>query len=110
MAEGTISMGHAKAILSLDTAAKQMLLRREILSRGLSVREAEGLAGKMKAPGRMKTKRTKPPSAQYAMLEDELKAALGTRVRIRPKGKGGRIEIEYFSGEEFERLLDVLRD
>lgn len=108
LAEGALSMGHAKAILSLDEQAKRLQLRREILTRGLSVREAESLARGMKAPGAIK-KVKKGLSEQVTMLEDELKRALGTKVHIKAKGKGGRIEIEYYSPEELERLLDVLR-
>jgi ParB family chromosome partitioning protein len=108
LAEGTLTMGHAKAVLSLDTQARQLALRREILTRGLSVREAEAEARRMKAPGRLRKKK-KEPSAQLAMLEDELKRALGTKVHIKAKGKGGSIEIEYYSPDELERLLDMLR-
>ena len=109
LAEGAMSMGHAKAILSVDEPAKRMQLRREIITRGLSVREAEALARGMKAPGAMKARPKKAPAAQVAMLEDELKRALGTKVHIKAKGKGGKIEIEYYSPDELERLLDVLR-
>jgi len=107
LAEGALSMGHAKAILSLEGQPRRLALRREIITRGLSVREAEAEARRMKAPGRIRKK--KEPSAQLKMLEDELKRALGTRVHIKNKGKGGRIEIEYYSPEELERLLDLLR-
>jgi ParB family chromosome partitioning protein len=108
IAEGMLTMGHAKAILALDAPQKQMALRREILLRGLSVREAEALARRMKAPGRI-MKKKKGPTAQVAMLEDELKRALGTKVRIKPRGKGGSIEIEYYTEAELDRLLDTLR-
>jgi len=107
LAEGTLSMGHAKAILSLDAPQKRLALRREIISRGLSVREAEAMARRLKAPGRMRAKKEVP--AQVTMLEDELKRKLGTKVRIKQKGKAGRIEIEYYTGEELSRLLDILR-
>lgn len=109
LAGGTISMGHAKAVLSLDTPAKQMSLRREIVSRGLSVREAESLARRMKSPGRVVVKKGREASAQVGMLEDELKRRFGTKVHIRHKGKGGKIEIDYYSAEELDRLLDMLR-
>ncbi len=111
LAIGSLSMGHAKAILSVEPAVKQLALRREILSRGLSVREAETCAKRMRAPGRMITVKRKEPTPQIAMLEDELKRSLGTKVRIKAKakGKGGAIEIEYYSADEFERLLDLLR-
>lgn len=107
LAEGALSMGHAKAILSIDGAQKQMALRREIISRGLSVREAEGLARRLKAPGRMIKK--KEPSAQVAMLEDELKGKLGTKVHIKQKGKRGQVVIEYYSPEELDRVIGILR-
>jgi ParB family chromosome partitioning protein len=107
LAEGALSMGHAKAILSLDAASKQMALRREIISRGLSVREAEGAAKRLKAPGHVIKK--KEPSAQMAMLEDELKKKLGTKVKIRRKGKRGSINIEFYSDAELDRLLEFLR-
>jgi len=108
LAEGGLTMGHAKAILSLDGTAKQLALRREIITRGLSVREAESLARRQKAPGRI-VKKKPGASAQLTMLEDELKRSLGTKVKIKPKGKGGSIEIEYYSAPELDRLLDVLR-
>ncbi len=107
LAEGDLSMGHAKAILSLDAASKQMALRREIISRGLSVREAEGAAKRLKAPGHVIKK--KEPSAQMAMLEDELKKKLGTKVKIKRKGKRGSINIEFYSDAELDRLLEFLR-
>jgi ParB family chromosome partitioning protein len=107
IADGTLTMGHAKAILSLESQHKQMTLRREIVSRGLSVREAESMARRMKAPGRVRVKKSASP--QISMLEDELKRKFGTKVHIKQKGKGGRIEIEYYSGEELERLLEFLR-
>ena len=107
LSEGRLTMGHAKAILSIDEKQKQMALRREIIERGLSVREAESLAKRMKAPGRVVRK--KAASAQVAMLEEELKKSLGTKVHIKQKGRGGRIEIEFYSNDEFERLLEMLR-
>ncbi|HEY3346635.1 MAG TPA: ParB/RepB/Spo0J family partition protein [Nitrospirota bacterium] len=107
LAEGALTMGHAKALLSLDAAHKQVAIRREILARGLSVRETEALVRKMKSP--VKVVRKKPASAQLAMLEDELKRKLGTKVHIKNRGKGGKIEIEYYSADEFERILDLIR-
>jgi ParB family transcriptional regulator, chromosome partitioning protein len=109
LAEGALSMGHAKAILSLDAASKQMALRREIISRGLSVREAEGAARKLHAPGRIIKVKEAGLSAQMEMLEDELKKKLGTKVKIKRKGKRGSINIEFYSDAELDRLLEFLR-
>jgi ParB family chromosome partitioning protein len=107
LAEGALSMGHAKAILSIEGAQKQMALRREIISRGLSVREAESAARRLKGPGRIVRK--KEHSAQVSMLEDELKKKLGTKVHIRQKGKRGQVVIEYYSPDELDRVLGILR-
>jgi ParB family chromosome partitioning protein len=109
LAEGALSMGHAKAILSLDAASKQMALRREIISRGLSVREAEGAARKLRAPGRIVKVKEAGLSAQMEMLEDELKKKFGTKVKIKRKGKRGSINIEFYSDAELDRLLEFLR-
>ncbi len=110
LAEGSLNMGHAKAILSLDGAGKQMALRREIISRGLSVREAENVAKRLKAPGRLaRIKGANSTSAQMTMLEDELKKRLGTKVRIHRKGRRGSINIEFYSDAELDRLLEFLR-
>jgi len=107
IAEGALSMGHAKAIMAAGSPARQMAMRREIITRGLSVREAEALAKRLKSPGQIK--KVKNPSAQVSMLEDELKRSLGTKVKIKPRGKGGSIEIEYYSASELDRLIDALR-
>jgi len=108
LAEGSLTMGHAKAILSIDTDQKRLALRREIITRGLSVREAESAARRLKAPGRIVKKKTEHYS-QVAMLEDELKARFGTKVHIKAAGKGGRVEIEYYSAAELDRILEMLR-
>jgi len=101
---GSLSMGHAKAILSLEGKAQQIDAARTIVKKGLSVREAELLAKKMSTAPRKKPGK----DAQIASLEDKLIRGLGTKVRIIQRGKKGKIEIEYYSLEELERLLDIL--
>lgn len=103
---GSISMGHARAILSIEGRTGQTEAAREIIHKGLSVREAENLAKKMgKGSGKPKKHRKDP---QIEMLEQRLIQSLGTKVRIRNKGRKGSIEIEYYSLDEFDRLVDIL--
>jgi ParB family transcriptional regulator, chromosome partitioning protein len=102
---GTLTMGHARALLSIEGRTGQVQASRKIVKKGLSVREAELLARKLSKPE--KKKDGKDP--QTASLEDKLVRHLGTKVRIIHKGKkGGRIEIDYYSLEELDRLLEIL--
>lgn len=104
--DGSLSMGHARAILSVEGRANQLEIARAIIHRGLSVRETESLARKLSSGSKKKT-RPKRKDAQIASLEDRLIRSLGTKVRIYHKGKKGKIEIEYYSLDELDRLLDI---
>lgn len=101
---GSMSMGHAKAILAIDGKASQIDAARKIVKKGLSVREAELLSKKVSMPAEAKA--TRDP--QISSLEEKLIRSLGTKVRIINRGKKGKIEIEYYSLEELDRLLDIL--
>jgi ParB family chromosome partitioning protein len=102
---GALTMGHARALHSIEGRTGQVQASRKIVKKGLSVREAELLARKLSKPE--KKKDGKDP--QTASLEDKLVRHLGTKVRIIHKGKkGGRIEIDYYSLEELDRLLEIL--
>lgn len=108
--EGKISEGHLRALLPLPLSDAITALG-EILARGLSVREAEALARKMVHPtGRPVRRRARLSGADpdVAHLAAELRAALGTKVEILRGRKGGRIAIEYYSAEDFERLYELL--
>lgn len=103
--DGTLSMGHARAILALEGRSAQVEAARRIIRKGLSVREAEALA--KKKPKSQSTRASKDP--QISSLEEKLKRHLGTKVQITQKNKKtGRLEIEYYSLEELDRLLDIL--
>jgi ParB family chromosome partitioning protein len=105
LATGALSMGHAKALLSLERVRDQIQAASVILRKGLSVREAEALASRLKNPA----KETKPrQSHELKSVEDKLKKSLGTKVSIITKAKGGRIVIEYYSAEELDRLLEKI--
>jgi len=105
LATGTLNMGHAKALLSLERLRDQLLAANQIVKKALSVREAEALANRLKNP--VKEKKTKA-GTEYRSVEERLRKSLGTKVSITPKAKGGRIVIEYYSGEELERILEKI--
>ena len=102
---GALSMGHARALLSIEGRLNQIEAARKIIKKGLSVREAEQLAKKPLRPAQASG--IKDPQIQS--LEDRLKTSLGTKVQLIQKNKkSGRIEIEYYSLDELDRLLDIL--
>ena len=110
ISDGSLSMGHARAVLSIEGRAHQIEAVRKIITKGLSVREAEALAKNISLTGIKKPKSHKAQKApEIASLEDKLRKSLGTKVRVHHKGKkGGKIEIEYYSLDELDRLLDIL--
>ena len=108
VAEGTLSMGHARALLSIESTAGQLAAARKIIEQGLSVRQAEKLAADQKTSREAPAKPKKDPNV--AQLEDELRRSLGTKVQLKTKEGGrGTIEIEYYNLDELERLLEMLR-
>ncbi|HET6514990.1 MAG TPA: ParB/RepB/Spo0J family partition protein [Thermodesulfovibrionales bacterium] len=108
--DGSLSMGHARAILSIEGRQNQIEAARRVIHRGLSVREAEALAQKIHGGTKKKTAHPKKKDAQIECLERKLLQHLGTKVRILHRGKKGRIEIEYASLDELDRLLDILME
>jgi ParB family chromosome partitioning protein len=107
VADGSLTMGHARALVALESPDAQISLARRIIKQGLSVRETERLTSEIR-PREKKKAPLKDPN--IAQLEDELRRSLGTRVAVKSQSGGrGRIEIEYFSLDEFERLLAFLR-
>lgn len=117
---GHLSVGHARALLALGTSEQQIDMARQIIRHGLSVRETETLVAQHTAqpeePSLLETS-SKPVSDDSVIrrnihvvaLEEELTRTFGTKVRLRPKKKGGRIEIEYYSNEELEGIVNRLR-
>jgi len=106
VAAGTIAMGHARAILGLPDEASQLRLGREVVAKQLSVRETEVLVKKTLEPVTARAEPQKDVHTRAA--EDRLRFALGTRVRIARKRKGGRIEIDFASEEELQRIFEQL--
>jgi ParB family chromosome partitioning protein len=108
LAAGAISMGHARALLALPDETAQLRAGREVVARQLSVREAETLVKKAAEPAPAREQNVKDVHTRAA--EDKLRFALGTRVRIVRKRKGGRIEIDFGSEDELQRLYEQLTE
>lgn len=111
LVDGQISSGHARALLGLDEGEKQYQAVKKIIQENLSVRDVEKLVKLLNRP----EKETKQPengpdiNLIYRQIEDKLKTIMGTKVIINRKDKNkGRIEIEYYSQEELERLIELM--
>ncbi len=110
LAEGKISSGHARALLGLEEGERQYQVAAKIIEEKLSVRDVEKLVKMMNRPPKEK-KPEKGPDIDliYRQVEDKLKSIMGTKVVINQKDKNkGRIEIEYYSQEELERLIELM--
>lgn len=106
-----ISGGHARALLSLEDEEKQEELAMRILDEKLSVREVEKLVKRMQNTKVRKTKSEEKPDIDPVFIRDaenRLKEAIGTKVTVNHKNNKGKIEIEYYSGEELDRILDFI--
>ena len=107
--EGTLDMGHARALLTLD-AARQIELAGVIAARGLSVRDAEALARKAADGGAGKTTRKSAArSRDLVSYEESVADALGTKVEILPSKKGGRLVIYYSSNDHLADLMEQIK-
>ncbi len=108
--DGRISTGHAKVLLSVEDINEQEKIAQELIDKSLSVRELEKLVKKYTKPRRKKDdKDDKDYSLFYREYEDRLKDILGTKVQINTKDKNkGRIEIDYYSAAELERIVELL--
>jgi ParB family chromosome partitioning protein len=112
---GQISNGHARALLSLEEADRQVAMCREIIAKGLSVRAVEQLVKELKneptATGGATTPRERPEkTAHVQSIEEDLRQRYATKVEIKLKAKEkGQIVLGFETNEEFERLLEVLR-
>ena len=104
--EGSLTAGHARALAGIKDIEKQKKLALKTVKEGLSVRSIEKLAGEQ---DKKKAKVKPEKNADVIRVEAELKDALGTKVILNSTGKKGKIEIEYYSREELERLIELLK-
>ena len=101
----TISMGHARALLSMEGHAAQRELCKKVIAKGLSVRETEKLANRWLKKDVLPGKRV----LRLSFVEDDLRRIFGTKVSVKERNGKGRIEIEFYSPEERERIIELLK-
>lgn len=104
-----ITTGHARALLAIDDKEQQYILANKIFDEKLSVRETEKLIKDIKNPKKSKEKKIVENAFIFKSFEDKMKEVIGTKVSIASKGNGkGKIEIEYYSDSELERVFDMI--
>lgn len=109
--EGEISMGHARALLGVEATAAQVAAWRQVVSKKLSVRETEALVKRLKAEKVVKPDPEPDPNAHYfADISDRLSKQFGTMVKIKRRGERGRVEIDFYSNDDLDRLLGLLNN
>ena len=104
-----LSAGHARAIAGIGDTEKQIQLAEYAIKEGLSVREIEKIIKEENAPKRKISRKKAEKSADVRKVEDDLKQIMGTKVNLNQSGKKGKIEIEYYSRDELERLIEMLK-
>jgi ParB family transcriptional regulator, chromosome partitioning protein len=110
--DGRLSVGHAKAILALDDGVEQLLAAERILKQGLSVRATEDFVAHLQQQGQTPSIGGKKAAisidAHVQDLENKLRERFGTKVQLRYKTGKGKVEIQFFSDDELERVLQIL--
>ena len=103
-------MSHARALLGIESRAGQIAAWREVVSKKLSVRQTESLIKRLKA--RVKETAPTPSTSEdsyFIGLEEDLARHFGTKVLIKRKDEKGRVEIEFYSNDDLDRLLGLLK-
>jgi len=108
--EGIITVGHAKAILTVKEPAAQTSLAQKVIDESLSVRALEAIVSREVVLEEPKKPRAgkRIEASQFPEIEERLRNALGTKVTIRRSKKGGAVELHFFSDSELDRLIDIL--
>jgi ParB family chromosome partitioning protein len=104
---GSLSMGHARALLSLEGESRQVQTRNAVISRGLSVRETERWVKRLKE-GRQEKGKTPALSPQWKAIENDLQKVLGTRVKVIKGRNRGRVDIEFYSEKDLDRIWRLI--
>lgn len=110
VSRGTLSAGHARALLAITELEEQRRLWQRIRAEKLSVRDVEQAARRREKPGSARPRESVASSSDphVRSIEDRLRQVFGTQVRIVQRGAGGKVEIEFYSREELERVLGLL--
>jgi len=110
IANGDLSMGHARALLGCNSSAKQYAAWRTILSKKLSVRETEALVKRLNLEKALpKKKETSSEDILLRDIADDLARRLGTKVVINRRGKRGKLQIEFYGNDDLDRLITLLK-
>ena len=108
--EGTLSMGHARALLGATAPTQQLAAWRAVVSKGLSVRETERLVRRLKAEKkRPPISKNRSEQIYLTSLAEDLSRHLGTKILIKKDGHKGKVEIEFYNNDDLERLIDRLK-
>lgn len=106
--EGKLTIGHGKALLGIKDEEEQLQAAERIIEVGLNVRDTEEEVKKIKEKGKSPVRRPKAKEPYIVDLEENLMRTLGTKVNLQLGRKKGKIEIEYYSPEDLDRILDLL--
>jgi len=108
--DGSLSMGHARAILGVEASPQQLAAWRAVIAKGLSVRQTEALIRRLKsAEKKPKVSRNRTEEIYLSGLAEDLSRHFGTKIVIRKDGKKGKVEIEFYSNDDLDRLLRRLK-
>jgi ParB family chromosome partitioning protein len=108
--EGQLTMGHARALLGIENSTQQMTAWRAVVRKNLSVRETENLIRSLKEEKKKpKASRKSTEALHMQSLADDLSRHFGTKVIIKRRGQVGRVEIEFYSDDDLDRLIERLR-
>lgn len=108
MIAGRLTMGHARALLALETPKEIEMLRQEIVKKGLNVRQAEARVSRLKQGNTPVVKKEPVQDIFLKDVERDLERKLGTKVSIAPGGKGGKLIINYYSDDDLERITALI--
>ena len=109
--DGTLSMGHARALLGAETSAQQLAAWRSVVSKKLSVRETEALVKRLRAEKKKpRVSENRSEQIHLSRLAEDLSRHFGTKIMIKKHGQKGKVEIEFYSNDDLDRLIHRLRE
>jgi ParB family chromosome partitioning protein len=108
--DGSLSMGHARAILGAEASAQQLEAWRSVVAKGLSVRQTEALVRNLKSEKKKpRVSRNRTEEIYLSGLAEDLSRHFGTKIMIKKTGQKGKVEIEFYSNDDLERLIQRLK-
>jgi ParB family chromosome partitioning protein len=108
--DGTLSMGHARALLGAETSTQQLAAWRSVVSKKLSVRETEALIRRLKVEKKKpRASENRSEQIHLSRLAEDLSRHFGTKIMIKKHGQKGKVEIEFYSNDDLDRLIHRLR-